>query len=253
MCGRFAMPWDPDQLADRLGLDTDESAGGITPSYNTAPGMNIAVVRRTADGRSLLSGARWNLIPAWSDTGRLPYPTFNARVETAADKPVFRDGARHGRILIPMLGYYEWDSSHRPHWFHMQDGRILLAAGLLSTWRGTPTCTILTRQAEDQCAEIHDRMPVLIPNDASGRWLDPTREPHTVLREASQAAHLMTGRLDSHQVAPLHGDGPELIKPVPSQETLFAFDEEKRITRSETDDPGGSGPAFAADPRNRSR
>ena len=231
MCGRFAMPWDPDQLADRLALDTDESAGGITPSSNTAPGMNIAVARRTADGRSLLSGARWNLIPAWSDTGRFPYPTFNARVETAADKPAFRDGARHGRILIPMLGYYEWDSSHRPHWFHMQDGRILLAAGLLSTWRGTPTCTILTRQAEDQCAEIHDRMPVLIPNDASGRWLDPTREPHTVLREASQAAHLMTGRLDSHQVAPLHGDGPELIKPVPSQETLFAFNEEKRVCK----------------------
>ena len=133
MCGRFAMPWDPERLADRLGVDTDEAAGKVTPSYSIAPGSTIAVIRRTADGRSLLSGARWNLIPSWSDTGRLPYPTFNARIETAADKPTFQEAARHGRILIPMLGYYEWDTYHNPHWFHARDGRILLAAGLRNT------------------------------------------------------------------------------------------------------------------------
>lgn len=88
MCGRFAMPWDPERLADRLGVDTDEAAGKVTPSYNIAPGSTIAVIRRTADGRSLLSGARWNLIPSWSDTGQLPYPTFNARIiqEPAQDR-----------------------------------------------------------------------------------------------------------------------------------------------------------------------
>ena len=227
MCGRFAMPWDPERLADRLGVDTDEAAGKVAPSYNIAPGSTIAVIRRTADGRSLLSGARWNLIPSWSDTGRLPYPTFNARIETAADKPTFQEAARHGRILIPMLGYYEWDTYYNPHWFHARDGRILLAAGLLSTWHGMSTCTILTRQAEDHCAPVHDRMPVLIIDTDSGRWLDPAREPHTVLQETNQAARHMTGRLDSSQVAPLRGDGPELIKPVPSQGMLFGFDEEK--------------------------
>lgn len=228
MCGRFAMPWDPDQLADRLGLDTDELTKGITPSYNIAPDSTIAVIRRTAEGRSLLAGARWNLIPSWSDTGRLPYPTFNARIETAADKPTFRDAAYNGRILIPMLGYYEWDSSHRPHWFHAKDGRILLAAGLFSTWRGIPTCTILTRQAEDQCALVHDRMPVLIPDTDSARWLNPAREPHAILRAANQTARHMAGRLDSHQVAPLRGNGPDLIEPAPSQGMLFAINEENR-------------------------
>lgn len=214
MCGRFAMPWDPDELADRLGVDTDEAVGKVAPSYNIAPDSTIAVIRRTADGRSLLSGARWNLVPAWSPTDRLPYPTFNARVETAADKSTFQEAARDGRILIPMLGYYEWTKDRRPYWFHARDGRILFAAGLFSIWRGVPTCTILTRPAEDHCMLVHDRMPVLIPKNASARWLDPAREPHTVLREASQAAHFMTGRLDSHRVAPLHGDGPELIEPV---------------------------------------
>lgn len=91
MCGRFAMPWDPDELADRLGVNTNEDARSVAPSYNIAPDATIAVIRRTADGGSLLAGARWNLIPAWSDTDRLPYPTFNARVESAADKPTFRD------------------------------------------------------------------------------------------------------------------------------------------------------------------
>ena len=142
MCGRFAMPWDPDELADRLGVDTNEDARSVAPSYNIAPGATIAVIRRTADGGSLLAGARWNLIPAWSDTDRLPYPTFNARVETAADRPTFRDAARHGRILIPMLGYYEWDAHRTPYWFHARDNRILLAAGLLSIWRGMPTCSM---------------------------------------------------------------------------------------------------------------
>ena len=89
MCGRFAMPWDPDELADRLGVNTNEDARSVAPSYNIAPDATIAVIRRTADGGSLLAGARWNLIPAWSDTDRLPYPTFNARVESAADKPTF--------------------------------------------------------------------------------------------------------------------------------------------------------------------
>ncbi|WP_288922307.1 SOS response-associated peptidase [uncultured Bifidobacterium sp.] len=178
MCGRFAMPWDPDELAERLGLDTDEDARDVTPSYNIRPGATIAVIRHAKDGADMLSGARWSLIPAWSPTDRLAYPTFNARVETAADRPAFRDAARSGRILVPMLGYYEWDIHRQPHWFHSRNDGILLAAGLLSIWRGMPTCTILTRQAEGRCARVHDRMPVLIPNAHTGAWLDPQTDAH---------------------------------------------------------------------------
>ena len=72
MCGRFAMPWDPDELADRLGVNTNEDARSVAPSYNIAPDATIAVIRRTADGGSLLAGARWNLIPAGS---RIPRST----------------------------------------------------------------------------------------------------------------------------------------------------------------------------------
>lgn len=222
MCGRFAMPWDPDELADRLGADADESVKEITPSYNIAPGATIAVIRRTAVGRSLLTGARWNLIPSWSPTDRLAYPTFNARVETAADRAAFRDAAYSGRILIPMLGYYEWDAHHNPHWFHARDGRILLAAGLLSTWHGTPTCTILTRATEDRCALIHDRMPVLIPSGRTRPWLDPGADARGVLHDADRTGGHATRLLDSHPVAPLHGDGPELTEPAPpAQGRLF--------------------------------
>lgn len=225
MCGRFAMPWDPEQVADMLGLDAEGLARSVTPSYNIAPGMTIAVISRMADGRSLLSGARWNLIPSWSDTDRLPYPTFNARVESAADKPTFRDAARTGRILVPMLGYYEWDAGHVPYWFHLPDDRPLLAAGLLSIWHGIPTCTILTRRAEGRCARVHDRMPVIIPPGHSYPWLTRRADTHAMLRDADRLGGEAVGLLDSHPVAPLHGDGPGLIEPVaPAPEQGLLFD-----------------------------
>ena len=218
------MPWNPEQVADMLGLDADGLARSVTPSYNIAPGMTIAVIRRMPDGRSLLAGARWNLIPAWSPTDRLPYPTFNARVESAADKPTFRDAARHGRILIPMLGYYEWDAHRTPYWFHARDNRILLAAGLLSIWRGMPTGTILTRRAEGRCAEIHDRMPVVIPPSRVQPWFDSGTDAQTALRGADRVGGGAVRLLASHPVAPLRGDGPRLIEPVvsaPRQGMLF--------------------------------
>lgn len=224
MCGRFAMPWDPEQVADMLGLDTDGLARSVTPSYNIAPGATVAVIRHTAVSRSLLTGARWNLIPAWSPTDRLAYPTFNARVETAADKPTFQEAARDGRILIPMLGYYEWDAHRTPYWFHARDNRILLAAGLLSTWHGMPTCTILTRRAEGRCAEIHDRMPVVIPPPRVQPWFDSGTDAQTALRGADRVGGGAVRLLASHPVAPLRGDGPRLIEPVvsaPRQGMLF--------------------------------
>ena len=210
------MPWNPDELAARLGLDADESASDVAPSYNVAPGATIAVIRHAKDGTDLLSAARWSLIPAWSGTDRFPYPTFNARVETAADKPAFRDAARHGRILIPMLGYYEWDAHRTPYWFHARDNRILLAAGLLSIWRGMPTCSILTRRAEGRCAEIHDRMPVVIPPSRVQPWFDSGTDAQTALRGADRVGGGAVRLLASHPVAPLRGDGPRLIEPVVS-------------------------------------
>lgn len=218
------MPWNPEQVADMLGLDADGLARSVTPSYNIAPGATIAFIRRMPDGRSLLAGARWNLIPAWSPTDRLPYPTFNARVETAADRPTFRDAARHGRILIPMLGYYEWDAHRTPYWFHARDNRILLAAGLLSIWRGMPTCSILTRRAEGRCAEIHDRMPVVIPPSRVQPWFDSGTDAQTALRGADRVGGGAVRLLASYPVAPLRGDGPRLIEPVvsaPRQGMLF--------------------------------
>lgn len=225
MCGRFAMPWDPDELAGRLSLESDEAARDVTPSYNISPGATIAVIRRAGDGAGRLSAARWSLVPAWSDTDRLPYPTFNARVESAADKPTFRHAARSGRILVPMLGYYEWTPDRTPYWFHARDGRMLLAAGLLSIWRGIPTCTILTRRAEGRCARVHDRMPVVIPPGHARPWLDPGSDARTMLREADRLGGEAVGLLDSHPVAPLHGDGPGNIEPVaPAPEQGLLFD-----------------------------
>ena len=224
VCGRFAMPWTPDELADRLGLDMDDNAAEVMPSYNVGPGAIVAAVRADTDGSPTLTGARWSLIPAWSGTDRLPYPTFNARIESAADRPAFRDAARMGRILVPMLGYYEWDAGHVPYWFHLPDDRPLLAAGLLSIWHGIPTCTILTRRAEGRCARVHDRMPVIIPpatrtrgSPAGGHARHaPRRGP--IGRRGRRSARLASGRAPAWR-------RPRLIEPVaPAPEQGLLFD-----------------------------
>ena len=219
------MPWDPDELADQLGLNADDNAAEVMPSYNVKPGAIVAAVRADTDGSPTLTGARWSLIPAWSHTDRLSYPTFNARIESAADKPAFRDAARTGRILIPMLGYYEWAQDRTPFWFRARDGQMLFAAGLLSIWHVIPTCTILTRRAEGRCARVHDRMPVVIPPGHARPWLDPRQDAHAALRDADRLGGEAVGLLDSHPVAPLHGDGPGNIEPVaPAPEQGLLFD-----------------------------
>lgn len=123
-----------------------------------------------------------------------------------------------------MLGYYEWTADRRPYWFHAADGRMLFAAGLLSIWRGMPTCTILTRRAEGACALVHDRMPVIVPFSHAGVWLAPSADARAVLHDADVAGGGMIQTLDFHQVEPLHGDGPGLIRPaapMEKQEALF--------------------------------
>lgn len=212
MCGRFAMPWDAEQLELMLDAEGDDD-WEARPSWNIAPGSEITTLGMDGDGTRRLATATWNLVPSWSATDRLPYPTFNARIETAADKPTFRDAAASGRILVPMLGYYEWDASHRPHWFQGRDGGPLLAAGLCSVWRGRRTATILTRDAIGMCARVHDRMPVLFDAADAAPWLTWTGDPHTLLRAACKRGAQLSGRLAEHEVAPLRGDGPRLIEP----------------------------------------
>lgn len=186
------------------------------------------------DGEAVrrLEPARWSLVPSWSKTLKLKYPTFNARSEDLASKASWRGPLKKHRALVPASGYFEWqtfaDGKKVPHFIHDPEGEQLMLAGLYSWWKdhtvpdGDPnawtlTTTILTSGAVDELLHIHDRNPVMLPPEWWDRWLDPDLEGTQELVDAAVAAALpVAGVLEVYEVAPLpfRGNGPHLIEPV---------------------------------------
>lgn len=185
MCGRFANPIV--KALDGINPDMPDWAEllkiwpEVNPSYNISPGQNIAAFRNMA-GKSM----RWGLIPHWAKEFESEFSTFNARLETLADKPAFRDAWRNNqRCLIPMLGYYEWQGqkgNKQPYFIHNPNNKGIVVAGLYDQWgyhpaspsgsKGNYSCTILTKPANQQLEEIHPRMPVLLSAQSAKQWMN---------------------------------------------------------------------------------
>lgn len=145
------------------------------PRFNVAPTQNIAIVR---DGR--LSFARWGLIPSWAEDPKAAGSLYNAKAEDVAEKPAYRASFRRGRCLVLTDGFYEWKQEGKvkqPYFVRMKDDRPFAFAGLTDRWerddRAIDSATILTTEAGAMMAEIHDRMPVILPPEAREIWLDP--------------------------------------------------------------------------------
>lgn len=229
MCRRFALDLSWDDVAARFGVTADGTqadgdADGLPalPCFRFEPKRTIGVIARGRDGRNRLAAAHWSLVPRWSRDFELPFPTYNARSESAADKPTFADSVRSMRAIVPATGYFEFKGD-RPFYFHSQDGSPLAMAGLYSWWRdpsaepSSPwrlTATVLTCPALDAFAKVHDRMPLLVPPDMIGRWLDGSQDGAALLRNLRAAGPDLSAQLDFHETAPADGDGSQLIEPV---------------------------------------
>jgi putative SOS response-associated peptidase YedK len=170
VCGRFSLTASGEELAEAFGLDEPPD---LAPRYNIAPSQPVLVVRRQA-GRRVAASLRWGFSPAGSEQPEL---LINARSETAATRPAFRDAFRLRRCLIPADGFYEWKRGREgPRPFHIRrtDRRLLAFAGL---WNPAPTgaehgaCVILTTGANALVAQVHDRMPVIVPSGSYEAWL----------------------------------------------------------------------------------
>ena len=222
MCGRFVVAYD----ADKLAYDWDARISSSLPpvSWNITPNTPIRVLTPDKHGSLWLTAAYWSLIPRWMRDGVPAFPTFNARIETALDRPTFRDSAQNHRLIVPMTAYYEWDGVSARTVSRPATGGVLWAAGLFSVRPADGarrlSCTILTRDAVGAAARVHDRMPVLLDRAAAMRWMQPATAPATLLADASEEGARMAETLDSWPVAPLRGNGPELMKPVEAM-TLF--------------------------------
>ncbi|MBK7542442.1 MAG: SOS response-associated peptidase [Candidatus Competibacteraceae bacterium] len=185
MCGRFIQAASGEVLTQQLGLMLPAD---YAPRYNVAPNQTVLAIRATENGRQP-AWLRWGLIPAWAREPRLKYSTINARAETVAEKPAYRQAFRQRRCLIPADGFYEWrkvGDRKQPYCIGMADGAPFAFAGLWEHWarddEAVDSCTILVTQANERISEIHDRMPVILDPLDYDAWLDPTgREAARVL------------------------------------------------------------------------
>jgi putative SOS response-associated peptidase YedK len=195
MCGRYAASRSPDDLAVEFEAVPAAGQQPLPSDYNVAPTKDVYVVRHkkerddegkpTGGGHRELRVVRWGLVPSWAKDPSVGNRMLNARVESLTDKPAFRKAAAGRRCLVPADGWYEWakrlDSpGKQPYFVTPQDGSVLAFAGLWEVWgRGEDrlyTCTVITEPAVGALAEIHPRMPFLLPPDRWAAWLDPAED-----------------------------------------------------------------------------
>ncbi|MGD8377411.1 MAG: SOS response-associated peptidase [Acidobacteriota bacterium] len=232
MCGRYTLTTTGSLIGDLFDL---RETPQLAPRYNIAPSQAAPVVRRDeSSGDRVLERLRWGLVPAWSrEPPGAEARMINARSETAASKPAFRDPLRRRRCLVPADGFFEWRKEggrKQPLWIRMQDGRPFAFAGLWDRWHpdeGEPidSFTILTIRPNELVATIHDRMPVILPRKAFDPWLDPGREAEALLDLLGPyPAAEMSAVAVSPRVGNPANDDPSLIEPyepAPRQPDLF--------------------------------
>ncbi len=229
MCCRYVLLQDHAKtLLAQLGVPLAE---GSAPSsrYNITPSTGILAVRNQPGGiKRELASLHWGLIPSWARASASP--VVNARDESLAGKPTFRDAFRSRRCLIPASGFYEWKAvgrSRQPWLFRLRDEQPFFLAGLWETWRapdGTAleSCAVVTTTPNAMMGSIHHRMPVMLADAASwNRWLDPR------VTEPSELALL--------------------LRPFPAK-TMTAFALSPRVNNVRHDDPLCLAPA-SADPQ----
>ena len=179
MCGRFILLTDLSVIAEAFHIG--EVAAEYKPGGgNISPGQQISAVIRDEDVNKL-GDFRWGLIPSWAKDPSIGNKMFNARAETVAEKPSFREAFKRCRCLIIADGFYEWQKSEKgkkPLHFSLRSAGPFGFAGLYETWispenKPVKTCTIITTNANDLLKPIHDRMPVIVPKDKETLWMDP--------------------------------------------------------------------------------
>ena len=169
MCGRYAFYLPPSKLQSFFGL---ENLINMPPRYNCAPIQELPIVVK-----SRMGFARWGFRPEWSkmDDPAMASKMINARSETVAEKPSFRDSwARGRRCIIPANGFYEWkkgeDGNKQPYFIQHKNSELLCMAGLWSKVDDQVTFAVLTKQADGGISELHHRMPVMFEKDQSKDW-----------------------------------------------------------------------------------
>lgn len=223
MCGRYRLSRRK-QLVEEY-FDTADCQDDWNPRHNIAPTQPVPVVRQnpTKPAREL-SMMRWGLIPHWAKDPAIATSTINAKSETAATKPAFRDPLKFRRCLIPADGFYEWKrtgTSKQPFCFEVNDGELFAFAGIWDGWKNAEgqwikSCSILTTVPNSVTSAVHERMPVILVPDYYDLWLDPEMQNSSAVSELLKPydARLMRCYPVSTRVNHVANDGAECSQPV---------------------------------------
>jgi putative SOS response-associated peptidase YedK len=241
VCGRYASTRPPAELAELFQV-AEIKTQPLEPNWNVAPTQPVYAVA-VSRGVRQLGTFRWGLVPSWAPNPAVGARMINARAETVATKPAYRDALTRRRCLVPADAFYEWAATvasgaglagqegsagpagpvrKQPYAIARRDGAPLAFAGLWEVWHdptgGAPlrTCVIITTDANDLLRPVHDRMPVVLPPEAGDRWLDREyREVDALVRmlvpaPAEEFAIWPVGR----DVNRADASGPELLAPL---------------------------------------
>ena len=188
MCGRFTLRTPASDLAEHFAVDARPN---LAARHNIAPSQDILVVRANRPGGMReFAMLRWGLVPHWAKDPAIGNRMINARAETVAEKPSFRDAYRTRRCLVAADGFFEWrkasDGTRQPYHIRFGDDAPFAIAGLWESWRAPDgetleSCALITTEANRTLAPIHHRMPVILPAEAYDDWLDVRSPPPDAL------------------------------------------------------------------------
>ena len=225
MCGRARLSSDVSEIKLAFRIPPERPTPNFAASWNVAPTDPLPVVRY--DGREhqrSLDVMRWGLIPYWAKDIKIGFSTFNARAEEIDTKPAFREAFRQRRCLVPFDNFYEWKktpSGRQPYAIGLKRGGLMAMAGLWETWRSPAgerirSFTIATTTPNELCAELHDRMPVVLKPDLWPLWLGETPADPARLKALliPYPAEDMIAWPVSTRVGNVKNNDPSLIEPI---------------------------------------
>ena len=218
MCGRFALKAPPAELITRFGLDACADFG---TRFNISPGTDIAVIRQSPEGQRVLHLLRWGLVPHWAKDASIGAKLNNARGESVAEKPSFRDAFKRRRCLIPASGFYEWKTAGKikqPYYISLKSDEPMALGGLWESWQAPDgtllrSVCVITTGPNAVMESIHDRMPVIVAPD---RWQDWLAAPAAAVADVigPYPAEEMQAWPVSRRVSRMQDDDEELTQAV---------------------------------------
>ena len=186
MCGRFAFYSPREAVQEYFGI---EVTFALEPRYNVAPSQEVAVIRQPADTKPEAAMLKWGLVPFWAKDAAIGGRMINARAETVAEKPAFRQAFKRRRCVILADGFYEWHTENgrkTPYFISLKIDRPFAMAGLWESWNSADqppleTCAIITTTASKSIGKLHHRMPVILDAPTATDWIQADRDPDVLI------------------------------------------------------------------------